>query len=67
MKLTGHRGIDRDEVGFQLQQIRSLLQNVQRLFLRDTSLLIKVILEEVDIGLGLVLIREELLLSGEMR
>ena len=65
MKLTGHRGIDPDEVGFHLQQIRSLLQNVQRLFLRDTSLVIKVILEEVDIGLGLVLVREELLLSGD--
>ena len=54
--LTGHRGVNRDKVRFLLQHIRSLLQDVQGMLLGDTPLPIKVILEEVDIGLGWVLL-----------
>ena len=66
MKLTGHRGINRNEVGLLPQQIRSLLQNVQSMILGDTSLSIKVILEEIDIGFRWIFLREEFFCGRKM-
>jgi len=65
--LTGHRGTYPDEVGLPLEQICSLLQNVQRLLLGNTSFTIEVILEEVYIGLGWIFLREEPLSSRDIR
>lgn len=60
----GDGGVHLEKVGLGTQQLGTLSNDPQRLFLGESALAIKVLLEEVDVGLFMGVVFEKLLIRG---
>jgi hypothetical protein len=61
-----HWGVDVEEIGFGVQDLSSLLDDMERMFLSYSSFSVEMVLEKGDVRLALFCFREELLVCRKV-